>query len=137
MKKRIAGDATLTVSAKQLSGDAKFTIRSKQNRWLTAPTAIGALGALFVIAYVESLLRALRRGARRRSAELGLAVVGAIGGAVVVLDTWVVGRAEPTTASLIAAAALTAVAGVVSGLAARRYGRRARLRPRGADTRRR
>ena len=124
----IAGDATLTVTAPDSTKSYSFPIRSAQQRWLTAPAVVGLLATLFVGAYIESLLRSLRRSRRRPTALVGLFVVGGLGGAVVVFDTWVAARTEPTVSTVAVAAALGALAGVAAGWAARRAARRSRMR---------
>ena len=124
----IAGDATLTVTAPDSTKSYSFPIRSAQQRWITAPAVVGLLATLFVGAYIESLLRSLRRSRRRPTAHVGLFIVGGLGGAVVVFDTWVAARTEPTVSTVAVAAALGALAAVAAGWAARRAARRSRMR---------
>jgi hypothetical protein len=121
--------ATAKVTAKNGTdtlGTSSFTVKPAKGGLLTAPTAVTAVLALFAIAYAESLLRSLRRGRRPRTATVGVAICGALVGAVAVLVAWVVGVKEPTPATLIAAAIAGAGSGIAAALGAARIGRRRR-----------
>jgi serine/threonine-protein kinase len=125
--------ATGKVTAKSDSanlGESSFTVKPAKGGLLTAPTAVTAVLALFAIAYGESLLRSLRRGRRPTIATIGVAISGALIGAVAVLVAWVVGVKEPTLATLIAAAIAGAGSGIAAALGAARTGRRRRARRR-------
>lgn len=125
--------ATAKVTAKNGTdklGESSFTVKPAKGGLLTAPTAVTAVLALFALAYGESLLRSLRRGRRPTTATVGVAISGALIGAVAVLVAWVVGVKEPTPATLIAAAGAGAGSGIAAALGAARTGRRRRARRR-------
>jgi serine/threonine-protein kinase len=104
---------------------------SATNPWFTSAFGIGsALVVLFALAAVESNLRPMRRGRRRVSSLVGLAVSGAVAGAAVALLATAVLATERTVAGLVVPALLCAGAAVVAGLAAARSGRRRRIKRR-------
>lgn len=106
----------------------RFSATSQQPLYLTLPAAAAAGLLLFVLAYVESLLRPLRRGRRRVTGVAGMAVMGTLAGVVIVAAAWLIGGREPTLPTVVAAAAAGGVAGVSLAVAAIRIGRRRRLR---------
>ena len=95
----------------------------------TLPGVVVILLILLVSAYFESLLRSMRRQGRwRPSIGIGLCFIGALGGVTLVGLAWVVSRFAPSVRGLVSCALLGTGAAIVSGLAASRYGRRARVR---------
>jgi serine/threonine-protein kinase len=129
----VPGIATATITATgngRTVGKRSFTVKPASGGLLTAPTAVAAVLALFAVAYGESLLRSLRRGRRPTSATIGVAICGAMVGAVAVLVAWVIGVKEPTSATLAVAAVTGAASGVAAALGAARTGRRRRARRR-------
>ena len=106
-----------------------FPMRSKGSGFLTAPGIAAVVALLFLLAYGESHLAPLRRRGRRRvSSLLGLAVAGAgLGGLSAVL-VWLTGSQTLQPSAVGAGAAVGAALGVVLGVTAYKAGRRARLR---------
>jgi predicted Ser/Thr protein kinase/uncharacterized membrane protein len=101
------------------------------NPWFTSAFGIGSvLLVLFSVAAVESNLRPMRRGRRRVSSLVGLAVSGAVVGAAIALLATAVLATERTVAGLVVPALSCACAAVVAGLAAARSGRRRRIKRR-------
>jgi hypothetical protein len=130
----VAGEVTATVDVD--GTEATFPVSSAQSPFLTVPGLLGIGLLLFVAAYAESLLRSRRRGRKRVTAPVGMAVIGALGGVAAVVAVWLVAAKEPVVATVVACAALGAGAGVVAVAAAarsaklRRFRRRAQARAR-------
>ena len=104
-------------------------VKATTSAFLTVPFAVAALLLLTVLAYAESVLRSLRRGRKRASGPLALAVIGAAFGADAVLGSWVLGGKEPVVTSLALCAAVGAAAGIAAALAGIQAGKRRRFRP--------
>jgi hypothetical protein len=124
-----AGDLTgsMTVNGENL----RFGVAPPGFGLLTVPGVLSIAAVLFVLAYAESLLRPVRRGRRVSFVRtlLGVTALGALGGVGMVNLVWALGGAEPTVATLIACALLSAAAGatlVLSFLPPRRLADRAR-----------
>ena len=79
------------------------------------PGGVGIALTLFVLAYAESLLRSLRRGRKRVTATIGMAVIGALLGVTMVVGVWLVARQEPVVATVAVCAALGMVGGAGGG----------------------
>jgi len=109
-------------------GDRSFPAHTTQLGILSAPGAVSILLLLFVVAYAESLSRALRRGKRSVTATAGLTVIGALFGFAVVGLAWVLAKQVPTVASLVACAVVGAGAGLTLALAGTRVARQRRFR---------
>jgi serine/threonine-protein kinase len=99
---------------------AQFTLDTKQASIASAMGAAGLLLTLFAAAYIESTLRALRRGHRLRGAPVTGAVQGALFGASSWLLISVLIRHEPAGLYGIGCAFAGAVAGVGIVLATQR-----------------
>ncbi|MDQ1428992.1 MAG: hypothetical protein QOK39_2468 [Acidimicrobiaceae bacterium] len=127
----IASDTTTNLSF-EASGTTvaqrSFVLRTAQKWYLTLPGALAIALVLFAVAYIESLLRALRRGRKQVSGVIGLAVIGAVVGLVAVSWAWLLEAVMPTTATEIMCAILGTAAGLAAGVAAQRLGRRRQLR---------
>jgi serine/threonine-protein kinase len=136
----VPSGATATVSllhGGSAVADASFPVRTTQSSWLTAPGVAAPLLLLFSLAYVESLLRSLRRGQRRLSAMPGLGVIGLALGVSLSLLAWIATGRPPTVAGLILCALGGGGFALAAGAASMRLARRrlATARPRGtADT---
>jgi serine/threonine protein kinase len=131
----IAGEATGEV--RLLAGDEvvlghEFVLDSEQPAFLTVPGVVVVGLLLFLLAYVESLLRPLRRGRRRVTGLVGMGILGAGVGLVLVPFAWLLGGAEPTMTTAVVSMLLGTGAAISAALAAIRVGRRARIRPRRA-----
>ena len=104
-----------------------FRSASERSIFLTANGLIGLLLIAFVLSYGWSMTQPLRRGHRRRSAYLSMALLGAVLGAAVVDLGWALGGPALTVATAVVGLAL----GTLSFLALTRVivmrGRRARL----------
>jgi serine/threonine-protein kinase len=98
------------------------------------------IGAMMVIlagfAYLESALRPLRKGRRRVLSFVGCAFSAAVIALGAVAFATSLGHANPTVGGMVAAATLTAFAGVAFGAGLRRSGLRkgARRAVRRAET---
>ncbi|UGT62294.1 serine/threonine-protein kinase [Nocardia asteroides] len=94
---------------------------------LTTAAAVGiALLALLSLAYLESNLRALRRGRGAFANSAGLTVSAAATAVAVAGAAWVLLGTQPTVPALVVAALLGAAAGAASASGARRMGKRYR-----------
>jgi serine/threonine protein kinase len=110
-------------------GSQQFTMAPKGLGFLTLPGIVVIVLILFVGAYLESLLRPLRRlGKLKWSAAIGLVLIGACGGVTIVGLAWVLGSTIPTIASLIICGLLGATAAIALGVTVARSGLRARVR---------
>jgi len=107
---------------------ATFTVRNRQSPYLTVPAALGVAMLLFTLAYIESLLRSLRRRRKRMVGPVGLVILGGLVGVTAVWWGWLVASVEPTRATLIVCVLLGAAAGLAAALAAIRMGARHRVR---------
>ncbi|HJV08535.1 MAG TPA: protein kinase, partial [Acidimicrobiales bacterium] len=97
----VAGEVTAEVtfrSAGSTVGRRTFPATSSQSPLLTAPGIGGIVLVLFVAAYAESLLRARRRGRKVFTAQVGMAVIGALAGVALVIAAWLLGAGEPVVA---------------------------------------
>jgi serine/threonine-protein kinase len=111
-----------------------FVATSTQSAFLTIPGVLVVALLLFLLAYVESVLRPLRRGRRRVTGIVGMALLGAGLGLAIVPFAWLLGGGEPTLSTATLCAAIGGAAAISAALAAVRVGKRARIRPRrGAD----
>ena len=135
----IAGQTTAELNVLQAGNTVatyRFPVQSTQSSFTTALAVGAVVVALFAIAYLESYLRALRRGRSRIVASVGLPVSAALLAVALVAAAWVVLGHQPTLTSVVTCAALGAAAGasaVVGGMRsgqASRYRRRRRARQR-------
>jgi serine/threonine-protein kinase len=106
----------------------QFSIVSARSSLLTLPGIASVLLGMLALAWVESVLRNLRRGRRRRTGPWALGLVGGVVGLSIVLIVWGVGGAEPTALTAVVAVVLGISAGVAAALAAVRGARRRRGR---------
>ncbi|MCW2607462.1 MAG: putative protein kinase [Frankiales bacterium] len=106
-----------------------FRARVVRPFYATVPGGLAVAALLFLLAYAEALLRPLRRRGRRRITSLvGLAVVGALLGALAAVFAWLSQRQPLTPTSAGACSVVGAAAGVALALTTTRAGRRARIR---------
>jgi hypothetical protein len=124
--------ATLVLTGSRGQHDDSFGVQVLRSPFATFFGIIGIVLLLIDAAYAESLMRQLRRGRRRdnRSGVVGMAIVGALGGADATLWGWMLGISAPSGWSFLIPAVVGAVAGLLLGLAGRRLGDRARVRRR-------
>jgi serine/threonine-protein kinase len=106
----------------------RFGVDTTQRATTTGVAALCVVLALFTVAYLESYLRALRRGRSRVSASIGVPLSAAGLAVAVVGAAWVLLGHEPTVATLVASAAMAAAAGIAATIAAMRVGRTYRYR---------
>jgi len=120
--------AALELSGARTASDP-FSARISRTPFGTFGGVVGIVLLLVVAAYTESLLRTLRLGRRRdkRSAVVGLVVVGAVGGVAATTLAWMLVLTRPGVAGLITTAVIGAAAGLFAGLAGLRVGERARV----------
>lgn len=88
----------------------RFTLLTPQHPMASAMGAGSLLLGLFALAYLESLLRTLRRGHRRPAAPVAAVPLGALLGAAAWMMVCVLTAREPTAALGLATAAAGAVA---------------------------
>jgi len=105
-----------------------FLVRNRHSPYLTVPAALGVAMLLFTLAYIESLLRSLRRRRKRMVGPVGLVILGGLVGVTAVWWAWLVASVEPTKPTLIVCVVLGAAAGLAAALAAMRMGARHRVR---------
>ncbi len=106
----------------------RFGMKSTQPATTTALAVATVVLVLFAAAYVESYIRALRRGRSRFSGSFGLPLSAGGIGIAVVGAAWVLLGREPTVASLIATAVLAAASGLAATFGAMRIGHKYRYR---------
>lgn len=127
----VAGRMTGELTVSQ-PGDAPLTYRfgmdSTQSAMTTALAVATVVLTLFAAAYVESYIRALRRGRSRFSGSFGLPLAAGGLGIAAVAAAWVLLGVEPTVATLIGSAVLAAGGGVAATLGAMRIGYKYRYR---------
>jgi serine/threonine-protein kinase len=127
----VAGQTTAVLTV--LNGQTptatyRFGINSTQPATTTG-LAVGSVAlALFAAAYLESYLRALRRGRSRFSATVGFPLSAAMFAVAVVGAAWVLLGHEPTVTTLAVSTTLAAVGGIAATIAAMRVGRTYRYR---------
>jgi serine/threonine-protein kinase len=110
-------------------GNQHFTMSPTGIGFLTVPGIVVIALILFVGAYLESLLRPIRRrGKWTVGTVIGLGVIGALAGVTLVGLSWVLGSAIPSGVSLVLCGVLGALGAVALGLAVARSGLRARVR---------
>jgi serine/threonine-protein kinase len=102
----------------------EFDVRPQQAPYLTLMGTGSLLLFLFVMAYLESLLRSLRRGRRRASGPVAAAVLGIPFGAMAALAVSVFTRQVLSQVTLAGCAALGVAATLAAALGARRRGAR-------------
>jgi hypothetical protein len=112
--------------------DYRFGVRSTQPATRTAAAVATVVVALFAAAYIESSIRALRRGRSRVSANLTLPLSASLLGLAAVGGAWILTGTEPTRPTVAGVAAVAGAAGVAAAVGAMRVGRRARYRRRRA-----
>lgn len=126
----VRGDLRLLRLDGKLWRHQAFLAKGAQSGLLTVPGVLILGLALFVVAYMESLLRPLLRGHRQVSGVIGMTVLGAGLAVSLVGLTWTLGGPEPTAATISVCAACTAGAACATSIAAVRMAKRARIRPR-------
>ena len=106
----------------------EFAVERKGSSFPTLPGILTIVVTLVLLAYAESVLRPLRRRARRRvTGTIALTVVGAGLGVVAHAYAWLLGSSELTVPGLVVCAAGGAVAGLLAALTAIQAGRRGRV----------
>ncbi|HEX4588213.1 MAG TPA: serine/threonine-protein kinase [Mycobacterium sp.] len=121
--------AELTVlSGPTTTATYRFGIRTTQRATTTAVAVGTVLLALFAAAYLESYLRALRRGRNRLSSSLGVPISAAGLAVAVIGAVWILLGREPTVDTLVGSATLAAAAGITAASGAMRIGRKYRYR---------
>jgi serine/threonine-protein kinase len=109
----------------------RFTVRPVQSPLLSAMGAGSVLLMMFALAYLESIMRSVRRRGRSRPGAWPLTAmpVGAAFGTAAALLGAVLHRAEPRPSGLAVAAALGAVAAALATLARARFRRQVGASP--------
>ena len=123
----------LTAEVTVLSGETpvssyRFGIRTTNSAFTTAAAVLVVVVTLFAAAYVESYIRALRRGRSRFSGSFGLPLSAAALAVAAVGAAWIVLGTEPTVDTLTGSATIAATAGVAATIGAMRIGRKYRYR---------
>ena len=111
------------------SPSVSFPLRTKRSALASVPGIAAIILLVFALSYVISQAGPLRRRGRRRLASLiGLAIGGAVLGALAVVFAWLFGTDELSQPTVAACAVAGAAAGVAFGVTSYKAGRRARLR---------
>lgn len=123
----------MTAELELMSGETptatyQFGIRSTQPAITTAVAFATVVLTAFAAAYIESYVRALRKGRSRLSGSLGLPLSAAALAVAAVGAVWVLLGREPTVATLVGCAGLAAAAGIAATVGAMRIGRKYRYR---------
>jgi len=113
---------------KQILLRHEFALDPDQPFFLAANGVAALLLVFFVTAYGLAITQPLRRGYTRRSAYLGMALLGVAAGFTTVLGAWSLGAPEPSFVTFAIAAALGAAAFGFLARAMIVTGRRQRLR---------
>ncbi|MBI3223684.1 MAG: serine/threonine protein kinase [Mycolicibacterium cosmeticum] len=106
----------------------RFGMQSAQSPKTTALAVATVALALFAASYIESYIRALRRGRSRISGIIGVPLSAAGLGVAVVGAAWILLGHEPTVTALAGTATLAAAAGFAATLGAMRIGYKFRYR---------
>jgi serine/threonine-protein kinase len=131
---KIITSGDLTAEFRLLDGEKQtllgheFAMDPEAPFFLTATGVAGLLLALFVISYGLSITAPLRRGYARRTAYVGLPILGAVAGVAVTFLAWSLGAGEPSAVTFIVAAALGAASFALLTRATTAEGRRLRVR---------
>jgi Protein kinase domain len=112
---------------KEILAEHEFALDPDALFILTATGIAGLLLALFVISYGMSVTAPLRRYSRR-SAYIGMPILGALAGVAATFLAWSLGAGEPSLLTFFLAAVLGAAAFALLTQAAIVSGRRRRLR---------
>jgi serine/threonine-protein kinase len=124
----VAGNATAELTFLRADQSVvrtqEFEVDSKQTPWVTASFGGALLTLFFLLGYVDSNLRALRRGKRRVTSVIGLTILAVPLGVAVAVIAWAMTGREPTGASIAATAVVAAAAGLAAGWGGLRSGRR-------------
>jgi hypothetical protein len=124
-------DATVTFRTEQGSVLSRivFPLRTKRSAFTSVPGVAAVIALLLVLAYAESQLAPLRRRGRRRLSSLvGLAVAGAGAGALAAVFVWLTGSEPLAARALVECATVGGLTGVALGVTTYKAGRRSRLR---------
>lgn len=106
-----------------------FSARAARPFYATVPGVLACAALLFLLAYVEALLRPLRRRGRRRlSSWIGMTVVGAALGLLAVAFAWLLDVAPIRVPALAVCAVTGAATGLAVAVTTTQAGRRARIR---------
>lgn len=127
----LAGALTGQLVIKQgetITATQYFAIRTTQPAYTTALAVGVVVLALFAAAYVESYIRALRRGRNRVSGSFGLPFSAAVLSVAMVGAVWVVLGREPTIATVIGCAVVAGAAGIAATVGSMRMGAKFRYR---------
>jgi hypothetical protein len=106
----------------------EFALDPEQPFFLAANGIAALLLVLFLVAYGQAITQPLRRGYTRRSAYLGMALLGGAAGFTIVLAAWSLGAPEPSVVTFVIAAALAAATFAFLARVLIVTGRRRRLR---------
>jgi serine/threonine-protein kinase len=124
----LTGRGTGRISFLDASGEAllhqEFVADSTQQSFLTAPFVGAFLVLFFLLGYVESMVRALRRGRGRVGSLIGLPLLAVPIGVAVTVVAWGATGVEPTRDGVVATSAVAALAGLAAGWGSLRSGRR-------------
>jgi len=124
----VSAELRLDAPSGRQVGDEKFPATVDGKWYLTAFGLGGLILILAGFAYFEGALRPLRRGRMRIASLISCALSAAVTAIGVAAFIAALGHADPTLAGLIVAAALSAAAGVLFGIAVRQRALRAGIR---------
>jgi len=118
------------LTAGKVVAQDSFLLRNHQSPFLSVPGAVAIALVLFVAAYIESLLRTIRRQRKKVTGHIGLVILGGLVGVTAVVWAWLIAATQPASTSFVVCAVIGAAGGVAAGLAAARMGQRRRMRGR-------
>jgi serine/threonine-protein kinase len=124
---KVTGEVDLISSGTVVASDS-FPVKTAQSGAVSAVGGAVLLLLLLAVAYLESNLKALRRGKRKVSGTISLVVIGAVSGVVIAGIVWVVAGVEPQIAGLVACAAAGALSAGAAAIGAARVGKRRKTR---------
>ena len=124
----LTGEFRLLDENKRILLREQITVDPDQPFILSATGVAAILLTLFVIAYGLAITQPLRRGYTRRSAYLGMALLGGAAGFATVLWAWALGAGEPSVVTFVVVGALGAAASAALTRSIIVLGRRRRLR---------
>ena len=121
---RATGDLAFLGADNAVLANQEFEVENKQPGYLTAPFFAALIGLFFLLGWIDSNLRALRRGKRTVTSVIAMTILSVPVGVAVALLAWAATGREPTPAGVAATAAVAALAGAAAGWGGFRSGRR-------------
>ena len=121
---RATGELAFLGADGAVLANQEFEAESKHPGYLTAPFGAALVGLFFLLGWIDSNLRALRRGKRKVTSVIAMTILAVPVGVAVALLAWAATGREPTPAGVAATAGVAALAGLAAGWGGLRSGRR-------------